>query len=49
MNIRETGRRNVESIRPAQDKDYELGFCEQDNELMYSIKAVTFFVRMTHF
>jgi hypothetical protein len=45
MDIREIGCRNIEGIRPAQDKDHELGFCKRDNELTYSIKAVIFFLR----
>jgi hypothetical protein len=43
MNIRGIGCRNVEGIRPAQDTDQELGFCERENELTYSSKAVIFF------
>jgi hypothetical protein len=42
MDIREIVCRNVEGIRPGQDKNNELGFCERDNEIMYSIKAVIF-------
>jgi len=43
MDIREVGCRNVEGIRPAQDKDHELGFCERDNENMYSSNALIHF------
>jgi hypothetical protein len=45
MDIREIGCRNVEGIRPAQGKDHEIGFCERENKLLYSIKAVIFFLR----
>jgi hypothetical protein len=48
MGVREIGCRNIEGIRPAQDKDKELSFCERDNELLYSIKAVICFERVTH-